>query len=210
MGTNTLKKVLLITAIPLLFAASCNKDKTMPCVNTAYSFAVTAEITPQRMVYNVGDTIFLTSSFSKTLMDLVGNYNFDYSNSVGISGNLNALKMDTINHVAVEGLNNFEVLNFIGSTTPISNSPNLGVNIFFVEQPSIYNAKFGLKLKSKGIFYIGVTNLASKGIQGKNCTNAGFDMTVTNSNKNFNLFQYALGYTPDALLQKTIYCFRVQ
>lgn len=118
--------------------------------------------------------------------------------------------MDTINRTAVEGLDNFELINFIGSATPISNSPNLGVNIFFAEQASVYHAKFGLKLKSKGLFYIGVTNLASKGIVGKSCTNAGFDMTVTNSNKNINFFQYALGYTPDALLQKSIYCFRVQ
>ncbi len=68
----------------------------------------------------------------------------------------------------------------------------------------------GIRLLSKGLFYIGVTDLVSSGLVGKNCTNAGFNMTVTNSNKNLNLFQYALGYVPDALLQKSIFCYRVQ
>ena len=65
-------------------------------------------------------------------------------------------------------------------------------------------------MKTKGLFYIGVTNLGSQGLVGKDCTNAGFSMTVTNTNKNINLFQYALNYTPDAMLQKSIYCFRVR
>jgi hypothetical protein len=60
------------------------------------------------------------------------------------------------------------------------------------------------------LFYTGVTNLGSNGIRGQDCTNAGFGMTVINSNKNLHLFQNAMGYAPDALLSKNIYCFRVQ
>jgi hypothetical protein len=210
MGTNFLKLVLLITATPILFGSSCNKDGSKPCRNAPYSFDVTSEFSPQKEIYNVGDTIFLTSSFPKNLTSIISNQQVDYSNSLGISGNFNTLKMDTINKVSIEGLSNFKVVNLTGTSTAISNSPNLGVNIFFTEGANSYNAKFGLKLESKGLFYIGVTDLSSQGLRGQDCTNAGFNMTVINSNKNLNLFQYALGYSPDAMLAKYIYCFRVQ
>jgi len=209
MGINILKKVLLITAIPLLFAASCRKDGTRPCERAAYIFAVTSEWSPQREVYNVGDTIFLNSSFSKTLVDLTGNYNVDYSNSVGVGGNITTSVMDTITHSIIDGLSNFEIIQIKGNISPIANIPNAGKNITYSEQANyIFNA--GVVLKQKGLYQLAVTDLSSRGIVGKNCTNAGFGMTVTNTDKHLNLFQYALGYAPDALLQKSIYCFRVQ
>lgn len=210
MGTKFLQIVLLITATQFLFGSSCNKDGTKPCRDARYSFNVTSEFYPQKEIYNVGDTIFLNSIIPKNLIDLISNQQIDYSNSLGISGNFNTLKMDTINKLAIEGLNNFKVVNLTGSSTVISNSPNLGINIFFSESANAYNAKFGLKLESKGLFYIGVTDLSSQGLRGQDCTNAGFNMTVTNSNKNLHLFQYALGYAPDAMLAKNIFCFRVK
>ena len=49
-GTKFLKTVLLITAIPFLIAASCNKNTTRPCYNfTPYSFVATAEWQPQKI-----------------------------------------------------------------------------------------------------------------------------------------------------------------
>ena len=48
-----------------------------------------------------------------------------------------------------------------------------------------------IKLLEKRLFSIGISNLNSKGLRGKDFTNAGFNMIVTNSNKNLNLFQYA-------------------
>lgn len=209
--TKNLNKGLLITATLFTLASSCGKDNgSKPCRGGRYSFVATSEFSPQREVYNVGDTIFFTSSFPKILYDYVSIQNVDYSNSLGVGGNFNAIIMDTINHRINEGFNNFEIINFIGTSSPISNSPNLGVNILYQENQSHYSIKLGVKLKSKGLFYLVSTDLGSQGITGKDCTNAGFDMTVTNTNKHINLFQYALNYTPDAMLQKSIYCFRVQ
>ena len=211
MGTNILRIGLLITATQFMLSTSCNKDGSKPCANyTPYGFNVTSEFNPQREIYNVGDTIFLNSLFPKTLLDNISNQNIDYSNSINISGNFNTIYMDTITHAIQESFNRFSVSVLKGQQSPITNSPNLGINIFYFENPSNYQFQMSIKLLAKGLFYIGVTNLSSQGLVGKNCTNAGFNMTVTNSNKNINLFQYALGYTPDALLQKSIYCFRVQ
>ena len=205
-----LKKALLITAVPFFIAASCNKNDTKPCYNyTPYSFNVTSEWSPQREVYNIGDTIFLTSSFPKVLLDNISNRNIDYSNSTGISGNVTFGRMDTVSKLVNNSFSHFEAIPIIGNVTSISANPEKGINAHYIES-ALYNFKVGIKLKQKGLYVIGVTDLACKGLAGKDCTNAGFNMTVTNSNKNINLFQYALGYTPDALLQKSIYCFRVQ
>ena len=207
----SIRGVLLITVMPFFIAAKCNKDQTRPCFGgTVYSFAVTAEFTLQREVYNLGDTVFLASSFPKTLIDDISNQSINYSNSLAIAGNIRGIYMDTITRSISYNLSAFELVNFIGTYTFISNSQNEGLNMFYKENNNNYEIKIGFKCLKKGLYYLGITDLASKGIIGKDCTNAGFNMTVSNSNKNINLFQYALGYTPDALLQKSIYCFRVQ
>ena len=211
MATNILKIGLLITATQLLLSGSCNRDGSKPCtLLTPYSFSVTSEFSPQKEVYNLGDTIYLTSTFPKNLTNSITSQQVDYNNSLGISGNFNTISLDTVKHTINEGLNNFFIFSIKGSNSPIANSPNLGVNILYIENTSSYEIKLGLKILKKGIFYIGITDLSSQGIKGQDCTNAGFSMTVTNTNKNLNLFQYALGYPADAMLAKNIYCFRVQ
>ncbi len=206
-----IKKVLLITAIPFICAASCNKNNTKPCAKSAYSFTVTSQWSAQKETYNVGDTIFLISTFSKNLLDLISNTNVDYSNSLGIGGNITTSLMDTSTHLIKDAaFNSFTIIPFVGNASFIANNPAKGVNINFAESNSLYEIRIAVILKQKGLFQLAITNLSSQGIKGNNCTNAGFDMTVTNTNKNLNLFQYAIGYMPDALLQKSIYCFRVQ
>lgn len=209
MGTNNLKIVLLITATQFLFAISCKKNTSRPCRDAQYSFNVTSEFSPQREIYNVGDTIFLNSSFPKSLLNLISNQQVDYSNSVSIGGNITFGYMDTILQSGVDSYSKFEVVSKIGSYSQITNTPNKGINTFYLENSS-YELKLGIICKQKGLFVIGVTDLGSQGLRGQNCTNAGFNMTVINTNKHFNLFQYALNYYPDAMLQKSIYCFRVQ
>ena len=211
MVTKFLKLVLLITATPILFGSSCNKNGSKPCTRvTPYSFNVTSEFSPQKEIYNVGDTIFLISSFPKQLINIISNQQVDYSNSLAIGGNCNFGILDTVTKSISEGLSKFNVLAITGSSTLINSSSNLGLNVQFKETSTNYELKISILLISKGIFSVVMTDLSSQGLRGQNCTNAGFSMTVTNSNKNLNLFQYALGYPADAMLAKNIYCFRVQ
>lgn len=61
---------LLITAALITLASSCGKDKnsSKPCRGGRYSFEATSEISPQREVYNVGDTIFFKLYYSKEII----------------------------------------------------------------------------------------------------------------------------------------------
>ena len=212
MDTKFLTMGLLITATLFILGSGCGKNnpnEPKQCQSVDYSFSVTSEFSPQRETYNLGDTIFLNSSFPKSLVNLISNQTVDYSNSVGIGGTITYGYMDTIAQIGIDAYSKFTTLPILGSITQILNSPEKGVNSNYLES-NMYVLKIAIKLKNKGLFVIGVGNLGSKGLIGKDCTNAGFSMTVTNTNKNLNLFQYAMGYAPDALLQKSIYCFRVQ
>ena len=73
MGTKFLTLGWLITATLITLASSCGKDKnsSKPCRGGRYSFSATSEFTPQKEVYNLGDTIFLNSIIPKTLYDFV-------------------------------------------------------------------------------------------------------------------------------------------
>ncbi|TAF95843.1 MAG: hypothetical protein EAZ47_02900 [Bacteroidetes bacterium] len=212
MGTNYFKLVLLITATPILFGSSCNKDGSKPCRNAPYSFDVTSEFSPQKEIYTIGDTIFLTSSFPKILTNLISNQQVTYSNSLGVGSTISTSILDTINKQVKDGLDKFTIFDIVGISSQLQNQNiiNAGKNILFLESFNTYELKIGFILRQKGLFMLGISDLGSQGLRGQNCTNASFNMTVTNSNKNLNLFQYALGYPADSMLAKNIYCFRVQ
>jgi hypothetical protein len=211
MSSNFLKLVLLTILSPFLFGSTCNKDSSKPCTMvTPFSFNVTSEFSPQKEIYNVGDTIFLTSTFPKLLINLISTQQVNYSNSLSIGGSITFGLLDTILKTGIDSYSKFKVSSTIGSSSQITNTPNKGIVTNYIETSSEYRISLGIKLLEKGIFVIGISNLNSNGLRGKDCTNAGFNMTVINSNKNLNLFQYALGYPADNMLAKNIYCFRVQ
>jgi hypothetical protein len=205
------KEVLLVAAIPLLFAASCNKGETRPCVNVAYNFTVTSEWTPQKQIYNIGDTIFLNSSFSKNLVDINSNYKVNYSNAKGIVGNCIIYELDTLQHQVLDGVQKFDFIELFGNLSSNKQFPNRIKDIFYQELSNSYSLKIGIICKSKGLYDFSITDLGSQGIIGKNCTNASFANTLTNSDKNIDLFQYAMNRQPVSQFEiERIYCFRIQ
>ncbi len=212
MGTNILKFGLLITAAHFLMASGCGKDKTpRPCANggSPYSFNVTSEFSPEKEVYNIGDTIYFTSTFPKTLLNLVSNQQVDYSNSFGIGGNIGIGIIDSINHKFDNSVDSFTYINVIGDY-------NIGLNKSFnftlKENLTEYQIKVKIVIKRKGNYIFGVSDLGSQGLNGQNCTNAGFNMIVSNMNKHFSILTNANipGVNLDIVRVNHNYCFRVQ
>lgn len=213
---NTIIKLfkigLLIITVQFLISGNCNKKNT-GCIsaNTTYNFAVTSEWSPQNEIYNIGDTLFLNSNFPKTLADQTNpSLSINYSNSVGIAGNLIILKIDTVTHAFIDAVNIFNYFVTSGQLTNSATKPLRIKDYHYAELSSTYDLRAGIVAREKGIFLLYVSDCFSNGIAGKNCTRAGFTMTVTNSDKHYSLYQYAMTQLPDEIQKKTMYCFRVQ
>lgn len=203
-----IKKVLPILAIPFLLGVKCNKDDTRPCRNATYGFSVSGIFSPQRENYAVGDTIYYHSSFPVKLWDPTFNREIDYSNSVGIGGTFNFAKIDSANRKSNYSLQDFFAKSIVGGVIPHNDST--GISYDYQAGVDSFKVTIAIKLLSKGLYYFAVNDLSSRGIRGQNCTNAGFTMSIVNSNKNLHLFENGMGRTPDALLSQGIFCFSVR
>lgn len=197
----------------LLVSFSCGKGIFAPGCGrggSVYSFLASAEWSPQKEVYKVGDTLYLTSIIPKKLTDQINtSIVVDYSNSDGIYGNLTVYKLDTTLKDVLYAADKFDYHNIKGGVLKTS---NLKIKYTYYEEvPSSYNLMLSIVAKEKGIYAIYISNLLSSGLRGKNCTKATFVNTLTNTNKNLNLFQYVMQRPPASQYEiDRIYCFRVQ
>lgn len=109
--SKILKLGLLLLASQVLLSNSCNKGSLIGCgQNSGYSFVATAAWSPEKSTYKVGDTLYLTSTIPKTLIDQINtSMVVDYSNSLGIGGNVTLFELDTIQHQPLEAAIKFDV-----------------------------------------------------------------------------------------------------
>jgi hypothetical protein len=202
----------VILSVLIFFGQGCNKNKTKPCLNGGYSFAVTSEWSPQQEVYHVGDTIYFTSIFPKTLTDQINtSIIVDYSNSVGIQGDMSIICLDSVAQQAIAARDSFMLFSIKGNFSERPGSQDAGINFNYTEASLSYEFIGAFICKKKGIYGIGPSDLMSRGLKGDNCTNAGFMMTVTNPEKHLYLHYNALHVdTTDIDLQQRGYDFRVE
>ncbi len=202
----------IITCITIIFLHSgCCKDCTKPCPRGGYVFKAEGIFSPQTASYKVGDTIYFTSLIPKIQQDQINpSMTVNYENSTGILGNIGFFEFDTLSKKIVLSALKFSCFSIAGSVSPIATDNNRGFNYSYNEESIDYQLTIGIKPLQKGNFVISVLSPSSAGLRGKDCTNAGFGMTVTNSDKHIDIWQSSLGRLPDIQEEKTIYCFRVQ
>ncbi|MBI5373710.1 MAG: hypothetical protein HZA79_16920 [Sphingobacteriales bacterium] len=212
MGTNFIKLGLLVTVTQVLLSSGCNKNNTKPCQSGGYVFSVTSAWSPEKQIYNIGDTLFLYSEFSKTLTDLINpSITIDYSNAVGIGGAAAIYELDTIAHQPIGSTSKFDFFSEIGVIGNDVTIPSQNKSLLYKELSTTYAIKIKIVPKQKGIFTFFIPDLKSNGLIGKRCTNASFANTLTNTNKGLALFQYAMNRPPASQYETDrIYCFRVQ
>lgn len=211
MVINYLKIGLLITVAQFLLASGCGKNSTKPCSNTSYSFSVTSEWSPQQEVYYRGDTIYLNSTFSNSLLDAISGNTINYANSVGIGGAAAFFELDTVAHQPIGSTSKFDFYSEIGTIGNEVTIPSQSKSIFYKELSSTYALKIKIVAKQKGIYAFFIPDLKSAGLIGKNCSNGSFVNILTNTTRGLNLFQYAMNRPPASQFEiDRIYCFRVQ
>lgn len=214
MGIKILRIFLVsIMLLLLLQGSQCNKKGSTPCVFGSYSFSVTSEWSPQQEIYKVGDTIFLSSTFPKSLNDQIDtSLVINYSNSTGVVGDLGIFYLDSLTHKPVPAKDSFSFFSNIGKFVERPfNQRNGGINIFYRETADSYSFNGQIICNSKGIYTFTISDLFSRGINGRNCTKAGFIMHLLNSERNLHLHEYTLNISAnEPSLQKNVYDFRVE
>ncbi|MEO8769421.1 MAG: hypothetical protein ABI402_05035 [Ferruginibacter sp.] len=203
---------LLILVISSIVFQACNNDKTVPCLRGGYSFAVTSEWSPQKETYHIGDTIYFISNFPKTMTDQVNtSLSVDYSNSVGIQGDITIICLDSVAQRPVLARDSFDLFSVKGNFSELAGSQNGGIAFNYNETNLNYEFVGAFICQKKGIYGIGAGDLSSRGLRGDDCTNAGFTMTVTNSEQHLYLHYNALHVdTTDIDLRQRGYDFRVE
>ena len=203
-----------IVLISGFFIASsgCDKDSTTPCRNGGYSFLANSEWVPRQVTYQIGDTLRLSSKFSKSLTDQeYPNQQVDYNNATGVGGTLTIYALDTITRSFLGAINQFNFMEVVGYISEGDIVPLEVKNMSYAELTDSFKFNLNIVAREKGIFVFYVSDLYCRGLKGKDCTNAGFSNPIVNPERGIALFEYAMNRPPASQFEaERMYCFRVE
>jgi len=175
---------------------------------------VNTELLNEKEIYQANDTITIVSSFPKTLTDYMTPYPKEvyYGNATPIGGNVIARVLDSVNHQLINAMDSFSVVSIVGSVEDVSGQSDQLKSLSFQETNDDYQLKILLILRKKGNYIINMSGFYCRGLKGENCTNAGFNNTITNTNKHLDLLinTQIPGFVLDQTIIDHSYCFRVQ
>lgn len=181
----------LVIIVFLLAVVMINSGCPKPCIEANYSFSVNSQIAPDLDSVNVGDTIFLISSFPTKLIDQTTGQMIEYGNSTGVGSNLGIVKLINGNSMPLDAVKDF---NFISVTGTIYNdlnvpNPNKFQQLKYQEVNNFYTLKIGISPKQKGTYSLGIGNGLSNGrLKNRNCEKASFSITLFNTNQHLSYF----------------------
>ena len=181
----------IVAGISLLIIVITNSGCPKPCIEANYSFAVNAQINPNIDSVHVGDTIFLTSTFSSKLKDLVSGDSINYSNSTAIGSTLAFVKLIKGVDTVQETVPNFNFVSIIGRIYNDNSipSPKRVQQLTYQGDNNNYKIKIGIIPKQTGIYSLGLSDGLSTGRKNSNsCEKAGFSITLNNTNQHLNYF----------------------
>lgn len=203
----------LIVSVTLLIVAVINSGCPKPCIEANYSFAVNSQITPDLDSVKVGDTIFLTSSFSTKLTDHASGQMIDYGNSTGIGSTLAVSNLPIGDTIAKDAVFNFDYTSLSGRVYNDRNIPRPdGVQqLTYQEIGGNYVLKVGLIAKQTGNYILGLGDGLSNGRNtSRSCKKASFNISINNTNQHFYLIK---NWVPGIILndygKKHVYYFKV-
>ncbi|GAB4093482.1 hypothetical protein [Flaviaesturariibacter terrae] len=159
--------------------------------------------------YQVGDTILLISSIPKVQRDRSGGGEMiDYSGSFALGSNIFLRRLDSVSRRDSGGRYDFTIAPLVGRMTELDFERENGINVYYSEQAA-YELKIAFVPIRAGSYLLSFPDPVSRSLGNRNCTNAAFEMTITNPDKHFNVYQMALGRAFDMREARYVYCFRV-
>ena len=210
----TITKYLTLATYMVFFiflsSSKCNKNDTYcRSNNVLYKFKVEGIASPEKLSYNVGDTIFFTVEVPYILLDLNTNTIINYSTSVEVGGEIGFGKIDTTTQKLLPALDSFKCISFKGIFFDNGRIEKSGLNFSCIKLDSTYLFSGATICKKSGIYVFSLGDLGSVGLIGLNCTRAIFLSSLKIENRNFELYEEKLGVRPDAIGTARGFCFRV-
>jgi len=201
MGFALIALVVIITGCP------------KPCVEANYSFAATSQIVPDIDSIKIGDTLFLTSSFSTSLIDQRTGRTVDYSDANDIESTLSIAELINNDSTPEGSVYNFKYYSEIGliyNATDIPN-PETVQQLKYLQVGNTYQIKIGLIPQKPGIFALGIGNgLSNQRNHSSKCEKAAFTFTIANTAQHIYYYQnWRPSYHLSASDISKLYCFKV-
>ena len=189
---------------------SCDPEKELSG-ETTYNFSINSSISPSSDTINIGDTLYLISSFPSQLRDTKTGSNINYSHSKAITSSIG------FNDFSKLGTNTdsstTKYFNFFTIVGDVYNDKTLPVYwqtnvIKYEEKNDGYYLKIGMIPKKSGIYAFGIANLGSAGQIG-NKNDALFLVTFTHTNQHLYYYEDQFGQLSDHD-RGGAYCFVVR
>ncbi len=196
---------IIIFIIAVGFFNCCRK----PCNLPNYTFSVNDSFSPEKDSINIGDTLWLTCTISKTQIDIntQANINFDNAENLGSNLVISDISRFNLERGAVDSFNYIQQYGNI-STDPTSN-PQGVKQLRFEESSDSYLLKVGLIAKKEGNYILTVPDnpyVFRRGMA--KCGTADFKILNVNINKHLYLFENIWGLLSEYDRNHS-YCFKV-
>ena len=163
---------------------------------------------------NIGDTIYLVSTFPTKLLDQNSGREINYINAISLGSDLRIGKLEDNNPVPIDAVAEFNYFSLKGRIYNDKSipSPNGVQQLTYQEMDSNYELKIGMIPLKKGIYAVGVGNGISAGRKTyKSCEKAAFDISLNNTSQHIYYYQrWRPGYILTESDLKRLYCFKVK
>jgi len=185
-----INQIVLVSLI-VLTSESCHK----PCNEPNYSFMVDESFFPQKDSINVGDTIFILSSFNKELTDTTTKKAIKFSNAENLVTALIISDISKFRDTQRGAIDSFSYFNLVGSIFTPTNTDTLSVKqLTYIETSSTYEIKIALIARKAGIYIFTIPD--NPDVFRRNqpkCGTANFEILNRNTQQHLYLFENILG-----------------
>lgn len=168
------------------FFNSCHK----PCNLPNYVFSVNSIFFPEKDTINIGDTLWLTCTIPKTLIDINTQQQVEFSNAENLGSDLIISDISKFN-LQRGAVDSFKYAQLHGTIyTDLQANPQGVKQLSFEEKTNSYLLQVGLIAKKAGNYILTMPDNPSVFRKGRGkCGMASFKILNSNNNKHLYLFE---------------------
>lgn len=196
---------ILLTVMAIVFMG-CPKE----CISTSHSFSKTVSFFPKDSILKMGDTLWLTSTFScDSMLNEVTQKTEDYCDAL-----INSTLSVQIFQVDIKSaVDSFTYIESKGKCLSVADAdPKRVKNLYYLYENKKYEIKIGLVANKKGRYMLGVGNgLFTNKKDAAQCQKASLNLKIENFDTHIYILRDFLYPKPVTYSDiESIYCFIVK